>query len=66
MKPKGKILIALLLVISLLAVNCVTLKMFKKKREQIKHDVEFIIQKKDSQKIIGDLIIFDIYCFFLI
>jgi len=30
--------------------------MFRKKREQIKHGAELIIQKKDSQEIIGELI----------
>ena len=58
MNPTGKKFIALFLILSLIEINCATLKSLEQKREsrRKKHGANLVILKKDGQAIKGELI----------
>jgi hypothetical protein len=58
MKVRGKKFIALFLILSLIAINCATLKSLGQKREsrRKKHGANLIIQKINGQQVGGELI----------
>jgi len=60
LNPKGKKLIALFLIISLMAISCTTMTTQRQKRfessKERKHGAKLIITKKNGQQIKGELI----------
>ncbi len=57
MNPKGKKLLSLFLIFSLIMINCATLSRLKEKREKRKkHGANLIIQKINGQQVSGELI----------
>jgi hypothetical protein len=57
MNPKGKKLLSLFLIFSLIMINCATLSRLEEKREKRKkHGANLIIQKINGQQVSGELI----------